>query len=84
MAVIVISCTVLNSLLTHGDQSSCFWKATWKGRAGREEESEEKMSLVITEVDGILLIPKALEAGSGCCNVVYEEVVLFCKAQIGG
>lgn len=46
----------------------------------REEEAEEQTSLVITEVDGILLIPETLEADSGCCNVGYGKAILFCQA----
>lgn len=49
-------------------------------RGGRKEAAEEQTSLVITEVDGVLLIPTASEADSGCCNVVYGKVILFYKA----
>lgn len=50
------------------------------GEGGRKEAPAEQTSPVLTEVDSILLIPKAPEAGSGCCNVVYGRVILLCKA----
>lgn len=42
--------------------------AAWARRPGKGEEKrrkERQTSLVITEVDGILLIPKAWQADSG-------------------
>lgn len=55
-----------------------------RGKGERGGETAGQPSLVTAEVDGIPLIPKAPEAGSGSCNAAPGKAILFCNTCFGG